>query len=136
MSAENVALVRLLFDEIWNARRGDLIEQLMDEQSVCYTDDGPLRGPDDFRRLQYEPFLAAFPGLHVQVDDVVCDGDQVIVRWTATGLHDGEGLGFPPTQRAATFRGVSWIRVRDGKLAEGWQYTNVPEVVRGLASPA
>ena len=39
------------------------------------------------------------------------------------------------TGRAVTFRGVTWVRVRGGKLAEGWQCSNVPDVLRGLAAP-
>jgi hypothetical protein len=31
---------------------------------------------------------------------------------------------------------MSWIRVAGGKFAEGWQVSNIPEVVRGLAARA
>jgi steroid delta-isomerase-like uncharacterized protein len=136
MSVENSLLVRRLFDEVWNGRNEAMIEELLDEDSVCYADDGPMRGPTEFRKRQFEPFLAAFPDLHVEVEDVLWQGDQVVVRWCATGSHKGEGLGFPPTERPASFRGVSWIRVRDGKLGEGWQFSNIPVVLRSLAAPA
>jgi steroid delta-isomerase-like uncharacterized protein len=136
MAEDNVALVRRWFDQVWNKRRAEVIDELVAADSVCYADDGPMRGPAEFRARQYDPFLAAFPDLRVEVEAVVSQGDQVVVRWAATGRHTGGGLGFPATDEVAAFRGMSWIRVAVGKFAEGWQVSNIPEVVRGLAAGA
>lgn len=131
-----VDCVRRFFEEVWNQRRAPVIDELLTSDSVCYADDGPLRGPQEFRERQYEPFLAAFPDLHITLDDIVSQGEQVVVRWTAVGSHTGTGLGFAATAERVTFRGISWIRVRDGKMLEGWQSSNIPEVVRGLSHKA
>jgi predicted ester cyclase len=80
------------------------------------------------------PFLAAFPDLRVEVEATVAQGDQVVVRWSATGTHRGDGLGFRPTHEAVTFRGNTWVHVRDGMLREGWQSSNIPEITRMLAA--
>jgi predicted ester cyclase len=135
MASENVALARRWFEEVWNQRQEQLIEELMTPQSVCYADDGPMTGPAEFKARQYTPFLAAFPDLRVHVEDAIGQGDQVVVRWTATGTHSGDGLGFAATHRPVAFRGLSWIRVRDGKFHEGWQSSNIPEQIRSLMSP-
>jgi predicted ester cyclase len=65
---------------------------------------------------------------------VICQGEDVVVRWTSTATHDGPGLGVPPSGRRVTMRGITWIRVRGGKLIEGWQSSNIDEVVRGLTA--
>jgi predicted ester cyclase len=93
-----------------------------------------MRGPNEFRERQYAPLVAAFPDIRVEVESVIAQGDQVAVRWSASGIHSGDGLGFPQTNEPVTFRGISWIQVRDGKLMEGWQSSNITEVVRGLAA--
>jgi predicted ester cyclase len=134
VSQENVAVVRRWFEEVWDHRRGEAIDELVDADSVCQTDDGPMTGPAEFRASQYDPFLPAFPDLTVAVEAVVADGDQVVVRWSAAGRHTGAGLGFGPAGEALTFRGISWIHVRARKLREGWQYSDIPAVVRGLAA--
>lgn len=134
MSDDNLALVRRWFDEVWNQRRGQTIDELLASGSVCHTDDGPITGPEEFRARQHVPFLAAFPDLRVDVEDGVVQGDHVVVRWTATGTHTGDGLGFPPTGRAASFRGITWIRIGDGRFQEGWQHSNIPDVLRSLAT--
>ena len=44
-------------------------------------------------------------------------------------------MGLEPTGRPVEFRGITWLRIADGKLMEGWQQTNMPGVFRSLAEP-
>lgn len=134
MSDHNIALVKRWFDDVWNQRRDQTIDELITSESVCLTDDGSLCGPHEFRERQYVPLIAAFPDIRVEVESIIAQGDEVAVRWSATGIHSGDGLGFPQTNERVTFRGISWIQVRGGKLMEGWQSSNIPAVIRGLAA--
>jgi predicted ester cyclase len=136
MSRDNIALVRRWFEEIWNERLETTIDELVDEDSVCYTDEGDIRGPEEFKTRQFRPLVDAFPDIRVEIEAIVAEGDSVVVRWTATGGHTGHGLGFKPTQETPYFRGITWVEVADGKLKQGWQSSNIPEVVRGLATRA
>jgi predicted ester cyclase len=136
MSDHNLVLARRWFEEVWNQRCSATIDELLTNDSVCYADDGPIRGPVEFRERQYLPFLAAFTDLRVVVDGVIAQGEDVVVRWTAEGVHSGDGLGFRPTQERVHFRGITWIRVRDGKFLEAWQNSNIPDVLRELSTKA
>ena len=133
MSQNSITLVRRWFDEVWNQRRADTIDELLTAESVCHADDGPIRGPAEFKERQFVPFVAAFPDLRIEVEAIIAQGDEVVVRWIATGIHSGDGLGFRATNRKATFRGLTWIQVRDGKLVQGWQSSNIPVVIRELS---
>jgi steroid delta-isomerase-like uncharacterized protein len=132
MSLENRGVVQRWFEEVWNLRREEAIRELVTEESVCFGDDGPMRGPEEFKARMYLPFIGAFPDLRIQLEAVVSDGDAVVVRWTAQGTHTGDGLGIPATNTAAQFRGMTWVLIRGGKLMEGWQTSNIPEVIRRL----
>ena len=131
MSA-NANLARRWFAEVWNERRVETIDELLTAESVCHSGSGLLRGAEDFRAQIYEPFVAAFPDLQVQVEGTVEEGDQVVVRWTATGTHTGDGLGFAPSGRTISIRGLTWIRVAGGKMLEGWDCWNVREMIESL----
>lgn len=136
MEQVNKAAVTRWMEVAWNQRRAEVIDELLTAESVCHADEGDLVGPDQFRDRQYGPFLAAFPDLRIQIEEMVAQGDAVVTRWVATGTHTQEGMGFKATAEPATFRGVTWVRLKDGKFVEGWQHSNIPEVVRGLASRA
>lgn len=133
MSQDSIAVIRRWFEELWNQRRPDAIDEMLVAESVCHADDGDIIGPDEFRKRQYEPLVAAFPDIRVAIDAIIGQGDEVVVRWSASGTHTGDGLGFGATNRGISFRGLTWIRVRDGKLQEGWQCSNMPEVIRSLS---
>ncbi len=136
MSALHVTLANRWFHEVWNERRDDTIDELLDAESVCHADDTELRGPEAFRERIHRPFLAAFPDLRIVVESAIGQDDHVAVRWLAEGTHACDGVGCPPTGRRVTFRGVTWIRFAAGKFREGWQHTNIAEVLRGLAGGA
>ena len=129
-------LARRWFQEVWNDRRDATIDEFLTPESVCHADQGELKGVECFRLQQYQPFLGAFPNLHLTVEDVLASGDQAVVRWSARGTHLGADFGFPPTGRVATMRGMTWMRFDNGKLVEGWQNSDILQVIRSLREPA
>lgn len=62
--------------------------------------------------------------MHWTINDLVAEGDKVVVSWTAHGTHLGE-LDHPafgrvaPTGKQLTVSGISIHRVAGGKLVEG-----------------
>ena len=122
------------FEEVWNQRREATIDELLSSRSVCHTENGPIVGPEQFRSGMYGPFLAAFPDLKVTVEDVLAERDRAVVRWSARGTHTGGGLGILPTGRSVAIQGMTWVTVVDGQLGEGWQFSNLAEVVQSLLS--
>ncbi len=77
-------------------------------------------------------FLAAFPDLHVTVEDARADGDTVVGRYTYRGTHQGTFLGIPATGAALTMRSIDIWRVRDGLFVEHWDEINTLEVFQQL----
>lgn len=132
-SNEVVATAVRWFEEVWNQRRKETIDELLDESSVCHAEGGPIVGPEGFRQRMYTPFLAAIPDLFVTVEDAVAERTQAVVRWSASGTLCGPELGIRPARQAVALRGITWIHVRNGKLGEGWQYSNLGEVLASLA---
>jgi steroid delta-isomerase-like uncharacterized protein len=130
----NAALARRWFEEVWGQQRLETIDELMSESAVCYSEQGPLTGPEQFKQSVFFPMTAAFPDLRIQVEDVLEAGDNVVVRWSVAATHTGNALGFPATGRRVNFQGMTWVQLRNGKFAEGWQSSNIPAVLQELAA--
>ena len=68
--------------------------------------------------------IAAFPDAHFAVEDVVAEGDRVVLRCIFTGTHRGEfrlrDWVLPATGEAVTARPIFMYRVAGGKIAGGW----------------
>ncbi len=122
MSQENVRLMRRWFQEVWNERKTETVFELFAPNGVARGQGGSeteLRGPEQFM-LFVSTIRGAFPDIHVTIEDVFAVDDKVVVRWSATMTHTGEGVGVPPTGKKVRSTGISIARVLDGKIVEGW----------------
>jgi predicted ester cyclase len=64
---------------------------------------------------------AAVPDARVAVEDVVAEGDRVMVRHRHRGTHTGAPvMGIPASGRAFEFQGVEIARVAGGRIVESW----------------
>ena len=123
MSAEeNKAIVRREVEELYNPD-GDLdaVDELFAPGYVLHDPSLPEsgRGPESARQLA-SAFRSAFPDLHTTFDGAVAEGDKVAYRWTASGTHEGELMGIPPTGRRVQTSGMTINRFSGGRIAEDW----------------
>ena len=119
MTTGNVNLARRWFEEVWNQRRTDTIDELLTEEGVSHSKSGPVRGSREFNERGHAPFLSAFPDLRIERQGAVAQGEEVVVRWAVRATHLWDGLGLPATGRTVSFRGMTWIRFSGGKMVEG-----------------
>jgi steroid delta-isomerase-like uncharacterized protein len=122
MSAEgNKTLVRRLYDEAINSGNFNIVQEAIANNYVYHSPGVPeFRGPDGCKEL-ITMYRTAFSDLHLEVDELIAEGDTVVVRWTARGTHDGEFMGIPATGKRATVTGVGISHFSDGKVTEDWE---------------
>jgi len=133
----NKATVMRLHDAT-NSHDADLISTTIDE---TVQPDALIRTPlplgvtgaaalkEVFARLHQ-----VYPDLHVEVEDLIAEGDRVASRNTVTGTHRGEFLGVAPTGRSVTYHEVFIFRFADGRIAETWGVVDVLAQMRQLGA--
>jgi steroid delta-isomerase-like uncharacterized protein len=89
---------------------------------------------NELERLE-RAFCRAFPDAHPVVEDLIAEGDQVVLRTTARATHRDEFEGIPRTDRAVEFTGLVVYRIRDGKIAESWGEIDFLRLIRELRRP-
>jgi len=77
---------------------------------------------------------AAFPDLHVTVEDLIAEGDKVVGRNTVTGTHRGEYMGLPATGRSITYNEIFICRFAGGRIAQTWGVVDVLSQLRQLGA--
>ncbi|WP_263367515.1 ester cyclase [Edaphobacter bradus] len=130
----NKALARRWFEEVWNQGRESTIDELFHPQGKAYGFPEPesvLHGPGDFKTI-HRQFHGAFSGIHIDIDDLIAEGDRVAIRWTCTMTHNGDALGFPASGKKTTLGGSSFITCRDGKLIDGWNFMDLTKMTLQL----
>ena len=64
--------------------------------------------------------VPAFPDMALHIEDVVAEGEKVLVRLRAKGTHSGDLMGIPPTGRPIDIDVLDLLQFRDGLLVEQW----------------
>jgi steroid delta-isomerase-like uncharacterized protein len=127
MSSENKLLAKRWFEEVWNRRQTESIEEMLAEDAVAHglgEAESPLRGTEGFTAF-HKAFLNAFPDLKVTTEDFIAEDHKVAIRWRITGTLQGDGLGIQPSQRSMAVTGMSIVYVRGGKIVEAWNNFDV-----------
>jgi predicted ester cyclase len=121
----NKAVVRRLVDEVLNGGHLEVIDELY----------APELAPAVRRWIA--PFRVSFPDLHMEVVELIAEGDKVVGRFTCSATHLGAWLGHPATgRRFERVDEVAIFRLRDGKILHAWSLEDTLERLRqlGLAS--
>ena len=74
----------------------------------------------------------AFPDLNWTIEDMIAEGDKVVVRFRASGTQKGLFQGLPPTERPINITGAAIYRVAGGKFTEDWAFMDTLGVMRQL----
>ncbi len=133
MSAEeNKAIVRRFWG-VWEEGNIDLVDELLAPDYINHTPASPDQptGPEGVKGV-VAMFRSAIPDLRVVVEDLIAEGDKVVVRYALEGTHDGELFGVPPTGQRLSIRSIAVERVSDGKIREHWRVTDSLDMMQQL----
>src|ERR1700704_6448566 len=121
MSEQNKAIVRRLFEELWNKGNLSVADQLFTPNYAHHDPSTPDfgRGPESEKK-RATLYRTAFPDLRLTIEDIIAEGETVMVRWSCRGTHKGDLSGIAPTGRQVTISGVSIACFTGGKMSEGW----------------
>ena len=103
------AVVRRLIEQVINAGRLDLIDELYAPAMAAGA------------RRWIAPFLESFPDVQMEIVELIAEGEKVVGRFRCSATNLGPWRGQPPTGRR--FERVDEVyiyRVHDGRITEAW----------------
>jgi steroid delta-isomerase-like uncharacterized protein len=120
---ENKAVLRREVEELYNHTGNlDVVEEIFSPDYVSHEPtSGEVRGIEGARQFA-ATFRKAFPDLENIIEDMVAEGDKVVMRFSGSGTHEGEtteAFG-PPTGKRMEITGITIKRFADGKIVEAW----------------
>jgi steroid delta-isomerase-like uncharacterized protein len=117
----NVKLVTRFYADVWNGGRATDTDAFVADDHRYHDPTAPAvpRGPAGVVQA-VGALRRIFPDLVLSLDDVVGQGDRVVVRVTARGTHRGTWLGAAGTERVVALTGIAVYRIVDGQIVETW----------------
>lgn len=132
MSAEeNMRIVRRAFEEVFDKRNPDAVDELFAADYVFHSPGNPDLNRAEVKQ-EFAAYLAAFPDLQMTIEDLFAAGDRVASRYTARGTQQGEYMGVPATGKEVTSTSIIIHRLAGGKMVEDWEWNDQLGVMRQL----
>ncbi len=117
---ENKAVVHRYIEEAWNKGNVGVIDELVTIDYVRYIAGGgkPLNREGQKQRIS--SFRKGLPDLHLAVENMIAEGDKVVIRWRIHATHQGNLMGVPLTGKQVTITGIDIVLLAEGKIMEHW----------------
>lgn len=124
--------MRTTLDRSKNEIATDFTEEMWDKGNLKIADEifsrgfidhdpvtGQLPGLNGYKQMVMD-FRNAFPNLRVKNEDVIVEGDKIVVRWTAHGTHSGQLMNIQPTNKSLILKGIDILLVENHMIVERW----------------
>ncbi len=115
LESENKAVMVRVYEEMWNRKDLAIADEI-------------FAHPEGVQRFVSE-FLKAFPDLRHTVEELIAEGDQVAVRFSAQGTHTGQWRKFPPSGNPVHYTGVTIARLNGGQIVQHRTWWETMEVI-------
>ncbi len=117
---ETKSLVRRYVEQVLNEGNLNVLDELLSPNYKRYLSPrGAPLGPE-LQRQRLAGLRAAFPDVHLAIDDIIGEGERVVVCMTLSGTHRGTFQGIAPTGKRVTVFAFDIIRVENGEFVEHW----------------
>lgn len=136
MSTEtNKALIRRYVEEL-NQRNLAIVEELVAEEVISGSLFPGLEADERISREGYKAGIlqrvTANPDYQVAIEQMIAEGDRVILFWTGRWTHSQTYLGVPPTGNVLAGTAVSLYRIAGGQIVEVRGYWDRAELWQQL----
>ena len=129
---DHAATMRRFYDFV-NGGDVDGFATLMSEDTVEHEETPGFPPTKEGVKQFFAAFIAAFPDLHMDVEDLIASGDKVVARVKVTGTHQGEFMGIPATGKSIDMQTIDIVRFGDDGLArEHWGVTDTMAMMQQL----
>jgi steroid delta-isomerase-like uncharacterized protein len=134
----NKALVRRLYEEVWNEGKVDAVDELFSPTTTFLSPFYPMPAVGAQPLKMFVAFLrGALPDLKFEVQNMMAEGEWVTARWMCLPTHTRPFLGVEPTGNTLYFTALEMFRISGGKIQQIWLEMNLLNVLNqlGIAAP-
>jgi steroid delta-isomerase-like uncharacterized protein len=121
---QNKELIIRLIEEM-DKGNFDIFDELSSDDYVCHFSWIPEPLDREARKQFMKATMVSFPDFNHTIEDVIAQGDKVVIRFTNRGTHEGVFRGIPPTGNKIEYTAIFIGRFVDGKVVETWVEANI-----------
>ena len=134
MPLDNKAIVRRFYEEVWNKRRLEVVDELISPSHALNDPivSGSQTGPELYKQRVGE-LTNSFPDLRFTIEDMIAEKGKVVASWTFSGTHKGEFMDIPASGRKVSVEGITIHHITNGKILDSYARWDALGLIRKLA---
>jgi steroid delta-isomerase-like uncharacterized protein len=111
-TSKNKEVIKRLYEESLNKRNMKLLRELVSE---TYTGPQGEKGPEGLEAT-VSPLVKAFPDIQWEIEDLMGEGEKVVVRWTWRGTQRAPFRNLDSTGKTITNTAIAIYTMKNGKI--------------------
>jgi steroid delta-isomerase-like uncharacterized protein len=111
-TVRNKETIKKLFEEIINNGKMDSLGEIF---SADYRSPTGEKGPEGFANV-INPLKKGFPDIHYEIQDLLGEGETVVIHWFWNGTHEGTFREFEPSHKKVRSEGISFFKFKGDKV--------------------
>jgi predicted ester cyclase len=116
---ENKEIAYRYFEEAYNQKNIDVLDEIMDENIINHWWEPEINGIKIIKEYVAKN-LKAFPDVKFTIEDQIAEGEKVVTRVSFIATHKGEFMGIAPTGKKVKVTGVIIFKITNSKIVETW----------------
>jgi steroid delta-isomerase-like uncharacterized protein len=118
---QNKAMVRRFVEEVFNRGNISAADELLAPDFVEH-EELPPGIPSDREGVKQMTTMMriAFQDFKATIEDIIAQGNRMVIRMTWSGTQKGEFMGIAPTGKSISVGVIDIMRIADGKVVEHW----------------
>lgn len=125
-------LVMRVYEEVFNEGNLDLIDELLAEDFVEHEQIPGMPADREAPKVFMTMVRNAFPDFRMTVEEVLQDGNKVIVRARAAGTHEGEFMGMAATGKSFDIPLIDIMEYDGDKMVGHWGVMDMAGMMQQL----
>ena len=123
-------LIRKAFEEF---KKGniDFVDEVYSRDCSIHDPFFPSQGTAQMKD-QARQMRSAIPDMHMEVHEILVDGDMTAARWTMGGTQRGEVMGLPASGKTFVSTGVMLDKWEGDRIVEEWNSYDVAGMLQQL----
>ncbi|WP_177192297.1 ester cyclase [Chitinophaga arvensicola] len=109
---KNKTMIRELYENAMNQRNLTALSQYI---APTYTGPSGVKGPAGFE-VPVRSLIQSFPDIRWTLQEIIAEGNKVMVKWTWHGTHQADFQNIPATHKTIDLTGIAIYECQDGKV--------------------
>lgn len=122
------------YHQAWSRGNLEALRQFLDDDCITHNLATGEERDVSFEAEACEVWHRSFDNVQVEIQQMIAEGDKVVVYWRLKSRHTGKFMGIEATNKDLQVPGMEINRIMNGKIIEIWRLSDTMSLMQQLGA--